>query len=459
MSLATRMRYWLARRAQKASDIAFIPSWIKTSWADATFQRLTREGYKKNAAVNICLTRLSLAYQQPKPIVKSMDGEPLPTHPMQALLNRPNPQMSWKELALITAVYKGIGGNVYLKKVRSAQRLVVELWPYHIGQIRPVPGRFEWVAGYEYNDGDGDWQPIDKADIVHLKWPTVDPEQPWLALSPLISIAREVDTDNEATRYQYALLANDATPRTAIRLPSGGAGGRPATSLEVDRIKQSYRQKYGGDGRGDVAVLENGAEIERISLNMEELAFDALRRVPEARISAGFLIPPEYSGLTVGLEHSTYNNVSEARKGFFEDTIMQLLALDAGELTHDLGQDFGGNLLVEHDASQVVALQENEDAKYTRAINGWDKGLLTKNEGRRLIGLDDVPEGDGFKTASAPALPGPMDVPQIIDVTPQKRAPRRLEAKAASIETLERRFRRDVRRMLHSHFERIAAEV
>lgn len=449
MNLATAIRYRLARWAAKASDVAFIPTWIKTSWLDASFQRLTREGYKKNAAVNICLTRLALAYQQPRPLVKDLRGEALPTHPMQQLLLRPNPQMSWRELALITAVYKGVGGQCYLKKVRSPQGLPVELWPYHIGQIRPVPGRYEWVQGYEYNDGEGDWKPIPKEDVVHLKWPTVDPDQPWLALAPLISIAREVDTDNEATRYQYALLFNDATPRTAIRMPPGQ---RPLTPQEADRQKATFRQRYSGDNRGDVALLENGADIVRLNLNMEELAFDALRRVPEARISAGFLIPPEYSGLTVGLEHSTYANVTEARRGFFEDTIVQLLELDAGEIEQDLGADFGGGVVVEHDLSKVVALQENEDAKHTRAVNGWDKGLITQNEGRRMIGLPDVPGGDVFKPTPLPMAPAL----KVIDVQPIKR--RQLAAKASPAQSIERRMEKALSTYLAEQYT-VAAEA
>jgi HK97 family phage portal protein len=454
MSLATSIRYRLAGAllGLKQSDIAFIPTWVKHSFAPATFRRLTAEGYRKNAAVNICLTRLALGYQQPKPIVKSMEGDTLPDHPLQKLLIKPNPIMSLRELALITAVYKGIGGQCYLYKIRNSQRSVIELWPYHTGQIRPVPGVYDWIAGYEYSDGQSDWSPIDKEDVVHLKWPIVDPDQPWLALSPLISIAREVDTDNEATRYQFALLANDATPRTALRLPPGQ---RPLTDLEAQRVKAGWHQKYGGENRGDVALLENGAAIERISLNMEELAFDALRRVPEARISAGFLIPPEYSGLTVGLEHSTYANVNEARRGFFEDTIVQLLALDAGELESDLGADFGGNLTIEHDLSKVVALQENEDAKHARANAGWTSGLIMQNEGRRMIGLPEVPGGDMFKPAPAQLGAGQ---PQIIDVTPAK-ARALLEAKASPAQSIERRIEKMVTKYLANEYEKAAAAL
>jgi phage portal protein BeeE len=223
------------------------------------------------------------------------------------------------------------------------------------------------------------------------------------------------------------------------------------TEIEAQRVKSSWRAKYGGDNRGEIAMLENGASIERISLNMEELAFDALRKVPEARISAGFLIPPEYSGLTVGLEHSTYNNVNEARRGFFEDTIVQLLALDAGELEQDLGADFGGNLTIEHDLSKVVALQENEDAKWVRAVSGWEKGLITQNEGRQHIGLAELPGGDVFKMP--PALPGSM--PQIIDVTPTKQR----QFKASPALSVERKIEKAVAKYLAGEYERAAQAV
>lgn len=478
MSITTKLRYWLARRiiGVKAADLSFIPSWTRQSWLDVSFERLTSEGYKANAAVHICVTTLALACQQPRPVVQQQDGEPDARHPLQALLNRPNPDMSWNELAILCTVYKAIGGSVFLKKVQSRAGRTVELWPYHIGQVRPVPGRYDWVAGYEHYD-EGQWRPVEKEAIIHLKWPSVDPAQPWLPVAPLIAVAREVDSDTEATRYQYALLANDATARVAIRVPEGN---RPMLQAEREAMIAAWYARHGGAARGGVTLLERGASIERLSLNMEELAFDALRKVPEARISSAFRIPPEYSGLTVGQEHSTYNNKSEARAGFYEDTVVPMLDLDAGELTQQLAGEYGDQVRVAFDYSKVVALQDNEDARWTRVIAGWDKGLVGQREARRLLGLpEELPANDTFKTSAQPALA----FGDVIDAEPVRRALpgetrtddnegapvpdetqkaarlKRRATKALTVEQLERQMQRAVATYLEGQYTRAADAI
>lgn len=386
--------YWKEYpRLKPGQALPLLTPWRSASWIAPTWQRMVTEGYGANAAVHACVQRHNLAYQQPKPIVKNLAGDPEPTHPLQALLNRPNPLMSWNELALFISTYKCVGGQAYLWKQRARGGQVIALWPFHVGNIEVVPGRDIWIDSYLYDAGDGRKIRIESDDIVHLKWPSVDPDQPWQALPPLRAIAREVDTDSEATRYMYALLFNDATPRTIIEVPENGV----LTPGEYDRMKAQFRQKFGGDNRGDVSILEGGAKMARLSLDMEELAFDALRKVPEARIASGFLVPVEYSGLNVGLEHSTYANVAEARAGFFQDTIAPLCALDDGELTADLAPEFGGGVTIERDVLSVPALQENEDAKYARVVGAWEAGLLGRKEARVKLGLPNVlPTDDDY---------------------------------------------------------------
>lgn len=454
---------------RKSSDIAFLPTWKRTTFPDIDFDRLTNEGYKRNAAVSICATRLALSYQQPHPFIRTPDGDPLPTHPLSAVLGRPNPDMSWPELAIFIAMYKAIGGNCYLKKVRGGSGRTVELWPYHIGQMRPVPGRFDWVDGYEYNVGDGRWTSVEKEAIIHLKWPVPDPAQPWIALGAIRAIAREVDTDNEATRYQYALLANDAVAQTIIH--SKAIMGDTA----FKRFQQQWYARHGGDNRGGIAIVEGvDGGIERLSLNLEEMAFDTLRKVPEARISSGFLIPPEYSGLTVGQEHSTYNNKSEARRAFFEDSILPLCDMDAGELTHGLEGELRGAVIA-YDYTHIAALQENETDRVRRAAIMWEKGLATRNEARVYLGLPrvedlklapntpELPPGDAFKTNEPkPGAPPPT----VIDVLPaepplleDESAKRRAFKARPSLATIERRIEKAMQAYLEGQYRRAAEAV
>lgn len=462
---------------KKEAQLAFINRWQQVVWPSVSFNRLAVEGYRQNSAVFQCVSALVFGYQQPRPVVVR-DGEPVDRHPLQALLNRPNALMSWQELACFIATYKAIGGQCYLHKIRNRAGQVLELWPYHAGQLAPIPGPLSWIEAYEYDDGAGNKLRVDRDDVVHLKWPAIDLEHPWLALAPLMAVAREVDTDSEATRYIYALLKNDATPQTIINVKA------TMTDIAFEHFQQTWMQRHGGDNRGGIGLLEGDASVHRVSLNLQEMAFDALRRVPEARIAGAFKVPPEYVGLNVGLEHSTYSNKQEARRGFIEDTIMQLTTLDAGELTADLAAEFPGNVQIDYDYSKVVGLQENENDKYTRALTAWKEGVVTRNEARKLINLPPVedlrpapsapplPPGDAFKDSAPPSLPDPNVIDgEVVRTPPQLTDDAALDEEAAkalrraafkairstSVERTEEQLRRDVLEYLERERRKVEA--
>ena len=113
MNWSTRLRYLFARTAKKAASFAYTPAWARQGWLEPSFERLTREGYMKNAAVFICIQHLGKAYQQPRVVVKRRNGEPQPNSPLQRLLDRPGLAMSYRELAQVIMTFKAIGGVCY----------------------------------------------------------------------------------------------------------------------------------------------------------------------------------------------------------------------------------------------------------------------------------------------------------------------------------------------------------
>lgn len=423
------------RSGEKAAALPFASTWRTVTWAEPTFGRLASEGYSRNAAVYACVSALAIAYPEaPLRITRERDGATLDAGPLPELLRRPNPLMSWSELDTVIITYAAIGGACRLHKVRARPGgPVLELWPYHPAQLWPVSSDSSWVSHYEYSAGGGiaGTQRVPVEDVIDLKWPSVDPNQPWLALPPLVAIAREVDSLSEMTRYLYALLVNDATPPTVIKLPPGVN----LSEVQYQRLRQGWEKRHGGENRGRVGILEGGADVATLSPNLEQLAWEALSRVPEARVAAGFRVPAIVAGLHVGLERATYANYGEARRVMTEDTIVPMWRAHADELTQALAEDFGGGLRIDRDLSQVAALQENQDSKYTRVLGAWDGGLITRNEARQALGFPRVedlalapgapqlPPGDTFATTTTPA---PAALPQLIDVTPEGQRARAL---------------------------------
>lgn len=406
MNPLASLRTFLARSLVKAASFSVVLPWVNESFLKPSFRSLTTEGYARNAAFFACVGALATSFPEPPLLVwdgEGTDAKRLTTHPLRFLLRRPNPLMGEDEMAIWTIAYMAIGGNAYWHKVRGKNGKVVELWPYHAGQISPVPGGPTWIAGYEFDDGAGRKTPVPAEDVVHFKWPAPDPTQPWMAQPPLLAAAREVDTDNEATRYLMALLKNDAVPRTMIMTPADTLLDRESKR----QLKEQFARTYGGEGRGDVAVLDGGATVSRLSLNLEELAFEALHRIPEARIASALRVPPIVAGLNVGLERSTYSNYGEAVTHFTTGTLVPLWRIVASEVEADLGAEFGG-VTVRHDLSQVQALQEDETARWSRVDTAVRGGYMTINQALTALGQPPVNGGDVFLWPSG-VTPVPVD--------------------------------------------------
>lgn len=405
MSLFSKLRLALGGTALKMAGLTIVPRWVRSSWLDPSWERLVGDAYRANSAFLACAAALAFAFPEPPLLPYSQEGdegEPLLTHPLRFLLRRPNPRMGEREMLATTMAYLALGGNAYWHKVRNNSGQVIRLWPYHAGQMLPVPGGDDWISHFAYDAGDGRKEDVPVEDVVHFRWPLPDPEQPWMGLPPIVAAAREVDTDNEARRYVYALLRNDAVPRLALELPE---------HVEVNddserRLKAEWRQKYGGDNRGEIGILTGGAKISRVGLNMDELAYNALSRIPEARIAAVLRVPAVLAGLSAGLERSTYSNYAEARTAFTEDTLSPLWEIFASEVDTALAPEFDDRLDMRFDLGRVKALSENTDARWKRIDTAVNRGLLTLNEGRTALGYPEVDGGDvflwGFNTLAQP---------------------------------------------------------
>jgi hypothetical protein len=158
---------------------------------------------------------------------------------------------------------------------------------------------------------------------------------------------------------------------------------------------------------------------------------------------------------------------------FVEDTLVPMWRHHDDELTQSLADEFGPGLRVQRDLTRVAALQENADAVYSRALRGWDGGLITRNEARVMMGLPRVedlqlprgapalPSGDTFVDSydTLPTLPAPIDVTPTDD---GKAVPPELAAKAlkaSSTRRVERRIDRAVREYLASEYSQAAERI
>ncbi len=374
---------------------SFMPVWTRYAFSKLTFFKIVQEGYKQNAAVSACATTLQLTFPEP-PLLAGYeeDGRFLPDykHPVMALLQQPNMDMGQSEFMQFAIAYCSIGGNAYIWKQRAQNRRVIALWPFSDAQITPIAGHDTsegFVAYYEFDAGDGKRIPISKDDIIHWKW-MIDPLQPWKGIGAIELCAREVEKDNEATAYIFALLKNNAVPPVVITLEEDD----DSTQDEIDAMGSKWVQKH---GQGQPAFITSGMKVEQMGFDLNKLAADTLADIPETRIAANFHVPPSVAGLNVGVKRSDYGDAA-ARKAFTEQTLMSLWRLFASELLNGLKNEYPGtaaNFVLQFDLRRVGALQEELSSRWERVTLAFNRSLLTRARALQELGMqpsagDDV---------------------------------------------------------------------
>jgi hypothetical protein len=66
-------------------------------------------------------------------------------------------------------------------------------------------------------------------------------------------------------------------------------------------------------------------------------------------------------------------------------------------------------LQLKWDYANVEALAEDQKAQADRAVNLYKTGLITRNEGRRIVALEPTEDGDNYFTDNSPAPGGAFD--------------------------------------------------
>ena len=336
---------------------------------------------------------------------------PLVNHALEQLLRRPNKQYDGDTLrkALMLSLVAGAGNAyVWIKRDR-ASGLPVELWYIPHFQIWPywdeTATTDTWIKGYVYRCNGVDTL-LAPEDVIHFR-DGIDPYNLRLGLDLLDSGSREVVADNEASGYLVTMLKNMGITPVIISPREPNVDFDQATR---DVIKAQFEEQVTGDNRFRPIVGSGGVDVQQIQLSPRDMLLDTAQDNPEARLCALIGVPAVVLGLKVGLDHSTYANMGEARRAAWEDGIVPRNLLICAHLTHQLLPDFEANpnAFVDADYSRVKALQDNQADLLKNMILATGRPFLTVDEARERLTYDAI---EGGNTLYVPASPQPVPGP------------------------------------------------
>lgn len=312
----------------------------------------------------------------------------------QELMERPNSkqsQMQFLQELVSDLLYFG-NAYVYLNVVGSRRlKELVLLEPY---LVKLNIDEYGDVISYEY--GNKNKETYNPEQIIHIKLP--DPLNPNLGFSPIRSLEFTIQQYIYTKQWNANLMKNGARPSGALTTDE------TLTEEQFNRLKAQITQEFSGAvNSGKPLLLEGGLKWQEFTVSPKELDWLTSLKSLIKEIAIAFGIAPELLGDS---ENKTYSNFQEARKQLYYNVVLPYAETIIYELNRALTKYL--NFYVEIDYKNIDALAEDKDSVIKQATEGVTKGVMTINEGRKLLGLPPIKGGDQiFMNASLmPMLAG-----------------------------------------------------
>ena len=306
-------------------------------------------------------------------------GEPVGAeHPLQRLLDSPNPFWSRSDLWRATETYLSLWGAAFWGLERDEHGGIVEIWPLRPDKMRLIPDERRYIKGFVYMGAGGALVPYLPEDVVWMRY--FNPLDEYAGLSPIAPLRQSADMGIDALRANRKLLQNDSTPGLIIEM-----SGIP-TDAEVRDFYARWESRFQGvEKTRKPALLSPGMKASNLGFSPRDMEYIESLRWSLEDVTRVFGVPKVMVG---DLENTTFSNFSTARRLFWEDTIAAQLEFYREALQQHLLPHFGDDTLtVQFDLSGVEALKESEENKAKRRRIYVQAGIMTIDEVRRDMNL------------------------------------------------------------------------
>lgn len=319
-------------------------------------------------------------------------------HPFLNFMAHPNPlyEMTSGACWRLQQIYLELKGEGYFVYEFDALGRPVELWPLPTHWVQQTP--YVGYPYYEIRTTGGLIRQIPVDDIFCMK--ELNPLDPYKrGLGAAESLADEIETDEYAAKFQKKFFYNDATPTTLISMPGSNKDQR-------DRFRSEWNERFRGPFNSHgIATVDGNVTVTKLAENMRDMDMTEGRRFLRDAVLEHFGVPREIMGITESSNRAT----SEAAQYIYAQNVIMPRLNRREEAINTQILPFYGNDLVWHFDDVVPRSQEFDKAK---GIDGWNAGLLTKDEARELLGMEPCKTGgDCFKITISDMFIGSNDDP------------------------------------------------
>ncbi len=371
--------------------------------SNASYHETVKKLYEGNEVGYQCVSLIASAVGALEWYVQ-VNGKEVEGHPLQKLIDRPNPAQGRGSFFTCAQGSKLLDGNTFIEMVGPSADGVSrkapprELWTLRpdFVEVRQSSSRIPTSYVYSPSNANAKTYPVNpitgQSQIIHVAAysPLADTEM-GRGLAPAKAAWLSLLSHVEGQRWNLAMLKNGARPSIAF-LENPPKEGMPSlTQEQVDDIRKQINLIYGGGAQnaGRPMVVTGGFTVSELSLNPKDMDWANGRNASAASIALAFRVPSQLIGIDGSL---TFANYEQARLAFYEDTVLPHAYALRDELNRSLSPLFGDGVELCIDEDAISALEAKRETKWTRANAS---SFLTVNEKRAMVGYDDIgPVGD-----------------------------------------------------------------
>lgn len=325
------------------------------------------ELYQRISWINIAVSNVAKLASTVKFEVKEIKGEKLTqidNHPFEQLLRKPNPLQSRFEFLETTYAFRKLTGNAYWWLNKTNEKSPpAEMWTISPHRIKPVPDKNLFIKGYLYDPGNGQEIPLEAWEVVHFK--EFHPNNPFVGLSPIESIAAQAVGDMEATKWNTKFFGE-----SNAKLPGILTFADPIADDQWEKLKKDVKDKSNkrelmllrNTGAGAVSYVQTG-------ITQKDMEFLAGRTFTKEEIFALFA-PGLASVLAV---NATEANAKTGENTLISKAVYPMQVSMAEKITAEILPLYGENLIGEFEdirqKDRELQLREEEMFSKTHTVN------------------------------------------------------------------------------------------
>ena len=258
----------------------------------------------------------------------------------------------------------------------------------HVHNLRPdrvwiATNKDGNVVGYAYKISNDHVATFDPEVVIHHK--LYNPLDDHYGLSLLSGLAMTIESDFYARSWNRQFFKNSARPDVVLTIK-----GKLSDKL-YDRLREAWRKKFSAR-RGnahDIAVLEGDGDVKILNPTQKELDFISGLGLNREDILGGLRVPAS----VLGLPGANYATAREATATFWLSNIIPRVESIWDKFnSSDLAMAANVRAKIDLTSSrQIMTVLFYKMSSYTSVL---ERGVVTRNEIRKTVGLPPVEGGD-----------------------------------------------------------------